>query len=78
MDRETEFIKETRYLAEHTRRSCEHALWRVEQILSRLEEDEPLNTSSTAFQLDKAREELRRALGGIDRIEKLGELESGG
>ncbi len=76
MDHEADFIKETRYLAEHMRRSCEHALWRVEQLLSRLEEGESLNTSSTAAQLDNAREELRRALGGIERIEALCELES--
>jgi hypothetical protein len=33
---------------EYIRRSCEQALWRVEWLLSRLEEGESLNTSSTA------------------------------
>ena len=78
VDREMDFIKETRYLAELMRQSCEHALWRVEVLLSRLEDGESLNTTSTAVQLSEAREELRRALQGIERIEKLGELESRG
>ncbi len=76
MDHETDFIKEMRYVAERMRRSCEHALWRVERLLSRLEEGEPANTSSTGIQLSETREELQRALGGIERIEKLGELEA--
>jgi len=79
MDNEkADFIRETRYLAEHMRQNCEHALWRAERLLSRLEEGESLNTSATAAQLDRIREELRGALGGIERIEKLGELESRG
>ena len=76
MDHEADFIKETRYLAEHMRRHCEHALWRVEQLLSRPEEGESLNTTSTAAQLGNTREELRRVLGGIERIEALCELEA--
>ena len=72
------FIREVRYLAEHVRQNCEHALWRTEQLLSRLEEGESLNTSTTAAQLERTREELRRACGGIEHIEKLGELESRG
>jgi hypothetical protein len=48
-------------------------LWRVEQLLYVLEKGESLNTSSTATQLAEAREELRRALGGIEHIEKLHE-----
>ncbi len=76
MDNEADFVKETRYLAEHMRQHCEHALWRVEQLLSRPEEGESLNTTSTAVQLDNTREELRRVLGGIERIEALCELES--
>jgi len=76
VDHETDFVKETRYIAEHMRRSCEHALWRVERLLlSRFEEGEPANTSSTGVQLSETREELQRALGGIERIEKFGELE---
>jgi hypothetical protein len=72
------FIREVRYLAEHVRQNCEHALWRTEQLLSRLQEGESLDTSATAAQLDRTREELLRARGGIERIEKLGELESRG
>ena len=71
-----DFIRETRYLAELMRQSCEHASWRVERLLSKLEEGESLNTGSTAAQLGEAREELHRALEGIERIEKLCELES--
>jgi hypothetical protein len=76
VDREMDHTRETRYLAELIRKSCEHALWRVERLLSRLEEGESLNTNSTAVQLTEAREELQRALRGIERIEKLGELGS--
>jgi hypothetical protein len=67
--------RETRSLAEHVRQNCGHALWRAERILSRLEEGESLNTSGTAAQLVRSQEELRGALGGIERIEELCELE---
>ncbi len=75
VDREKDFIKETRYLVELMRRSCEHTSWRMEQLLSRLEEGESLNTRSTATQLAEAREEMHQALQHIERIEKLCELE---
>jgi hypothetical protein len=75
MDREKEFIKETRYLVELMRRSCEHTAWRAEQLLQRLEEGESLNTRSTATQLAEAREEMDQALQHIERIEKLCDLE---
>lgn len=71
-----DFIRETRYLAGLMRQSCEHASWRIERLLSKLEEGESLNTNKTAVQLGEAREELHRALEGIERIEKLCELES--
>ena len=73
MERNTDLIRETQYVLGHMRRNCRHALWRVEQLQSKLEKGESLNTSSTATQLAEAREELRRALGGIERIEKLHE-----
>lgn len=75
MDREKEFIKETRYLVELMRRSCEHTSWRVGQLLQRLEGGESLNTRSTATQLAEAQEEMHQALEHIERIEKLCDLE---
>jgi hypothetical protein len=78
MDREEDFIKEIRYSVELMRRSCEHTSWRVEQLLSRLEDGEPLNTRGSATQLAEAQEEMHQALHHIERIEKLCELESGG
>ena len=71
MERDADLIRETQYIMGHMRRNCRHALWRVEQLLSKLEKGESLNTSSTATQLAEAREELRRALGVIERIGKL-------
>jgi hypothetical protein len=73
MERDADLIRETQYVMGHMRRNCRHALWRVEQLLYKLEQGESLNTSSTATQLAEAREELRRALGGIEHIEKLHE-----
>jgi len=78
MDRQEDFIKEIRYLVELMRRSCEHTSWRVEQLLSRLEDGESLNTRGSATQLAEAQEEMRQALRHIERIEKRCELESGG
>jgi hypothetical protein len=78
VERDAESVREARYVAGHMRQSCRHALWRVEQLLSKLEGGEPLNDSSTAIQLSEAREELRRALRGIERIEKLYEDDSHG
>jgi hypothetical protein len=73
MERDADLIRETQYVMGHMRRNCRHALWRVEQLLYVLEKGESLNTSSIATQLAEAREELRRALGGIEHIEKLHE-----
>jgi hypothetical protein len=73
MEGDADLIRETQYVLGHMRRNCRHALWRVEQLLSKLEQGESLNTSSTATQLAEAREELRRALGSIEHIEKLHE-----
>ena len=73
MEHDADLIRETQYVMGHMRRNCRHSLWRVEQLLSKLEQGESLNTSSTATQLAEAREELRRALGAIEHIEKLHE-----
>jgi len=78
MDRQEDFIKEIRYLVELMRRSCEHTSWRVEHLLSRLEDGESLNTRGCATQLAEAQEEMHQALQNIERIEKLCEPESGG
>ena len=45
----------------------------MKRAVYKLEKGKSLNTSSTATQLAEAREELRRALGGIEHIEKLHE-----
>ena len=73
MERDADLIRETQYVLGHMRRNCRHSLWRVEQLLYKLEQGESLNTSSPATQLAEAREELRRTLGGIEHIEKLHE-----
>ena len=73
MEGDADLIRETQYVVGHMRRNCRDALWRAEQLLYVLEKGESLNTSSTATQLAEAREELRRALGGIEHIEKLHE-----
>lgn len=78
MERDAEFVRETRYVAGHMRRSCGHALWRVEHLLSKLEGGESLDNSSTAAQLSEASEELRRALRNIERIEKFYQADSHG
>ena len=78
VERDAEFVRETRYVAGHMRRSCGQALWRVEHLLSKLEDGQSLDDSSTAAQLSEAREELRRALRSIERIEKLYEADPRG
>jgi hypothetical protein len=78
VERGAEFVREMRYVAGHMRRSCGHALWRVEHLLSKLEGGESLDNSGTAAQLSEAREELRRALGSIERMEKLYEADPRG
>src|SRR5215216_7655923 len=58
MEHDADLIRETQYVLGHMRRNCRHALWRVEQLLYKLEKGESLNTSSTATQLAEAREEF--------------------
>jgi hypothetical protein len=50
----------------------------VEHLLSKLEGGESLDNSSTAAQLSEAREELRRVLGSMERMEKLYEADPHG
>jgi hypothetical protein len=75
VNREADFIKEIRYLVGLMRQNCQDASWRVERLLSTLEEGESLDTRSTAVQLGEARNELHLMMRGIEGIEKLCELE---
>jgi hypothetical protein len=76
VSQEADFIKEIRYLAGLMRQNCQDASWRVERLLSKLEEGESLDTRSTSVQLGEARKELHLMMRGIEGIEKLCELES--
>ena len=76
MNSEADFIKEIRYLAGLMRQNCHDASWRMEQLLSRVEQGESLDTRSTSIQLREAREELQLVMRGIEGIQKLCELES--
>jgi hypothetical protein len=78
MSRESDIVRDVRFLAEHMRRDCRDALWRAEHLSSKLEEGESLNTPSTAVQLTHTCEELQRVLRGIERLEKYCEQELGG
>jgi hypothetical protein len=50
--------------------------WRMEQLLSRVEQGESLDTRITAIQLREARDELQLVMRDIEGIQKLCELES--
>src|SRR5215218_360576 len=77
MNSEAEFIKEIRYLAALMHQNCHDASWRMEQLLSRVEQGESLDTRSTSIQLREAREELQLVMRSIEGIQKLcEELES--
>jgi hypothetical protein len=76
MNSEADFIKEISYLAALMRQNCHDASWRMEQLLSRVEQGESLDTRSTSIQLREAREELQQVMRGIEGIQKLCELES--
>src|SRR5829696_4170373 len=52
------------------------ALWRMERLLSKVEQGESLDTRSTSIQLSEARDELQKLMRGIESIQKLCELES--
>jgi hypothetical protein len=75
MNREADFIKEIRYLARLMRQNCQDASWRVERLLSKLEEGESLDTTGTSVDLSEARNELHLLMRGIEGIEKLCEME---
>jgi hypothetical protein len=76
MNSEADFIKEIRYLAALMRQNCHDASWRMEQLLSKVEQGESLDTRSTSIQLREAREELQQVMRSIVGIQKLCELES--
>jgi hypothetical protein len=76
MDREAEFIKEIRYLAGLMRQNCQDASWRVERVLSKLEEGESVDTTITSIELGEARKELHLLMRGIEHIERYCDLES--
>jgi hypothetical protein len=73
---EADFIKEIRYLAGLMRQNCNDASWRMERLLSKVEQGESLDTRSTYIQLREARDELQQLRRGIEGIQKLCELES--
>jgi len=75
MDSEADFIKEIRYLAALMRQNCHDASWRMEQLLSKVEHGESLDTRSTPTQLQEARDELQLLMQGIEGIERLCEME---
>jgi hypothetical protein len=66
-----EYKSHARYLAKLIRHDSKDALWRIERLLSRLEEGESLNTNSAAVQLTQARMELSETLRGIERLDQL-------
>jgi hypothetical protein len=76
MNGETDFIKEIQFLAGRMRQNCQDATWRIDLLLSKLGEEELLDTRSTSVQLGEARNELHLMMRGIEGIEKLCELES--
>ena len=76
MDTEADFIKEIRYLSGLMHQNCHDASWRMERLLSKVEQGESLDTRSTSIQLREARDELQQVMGGIEGIQKLCEQES--
>jgi hypothetical protein len=76
MNSEADSIKEIRYLAGLMRQNCHDASWRMERLLSKVEQGESLDTRSTSIQLSEARNELQLLKRGIESIQKLCELES--
>jgi hypothetical protein len=76
MNSEADLIKEIRYLAGLMRQNCHDASWRMERLLSKVEQGESLDTRGTSIQLSEARDELQLLMRGIESIQKLCELES--
>jgi hypothetical protein len=75
MATEADLIKEIRYLAGLMRQNCHDASWRMERLLSKVEQGESLDTRSTPAQLQEARDELHLLMRGIEGIEKICEME---
>jgi hypothetical protein len=75
MATEADLIREIRYLTGLMRQNCHDASWRMERLLSKVEQGESLDTRSTPAQLQEAREELQLLMRGIEGIEKLCEME---
>ena len=75
MNSEADFIKEIRYLSGLMRQNCHGASWRMERLLSRVEQGESLDTRSTSIQLREARDELHLLMRGIEGIQKLCQLD---
>jgi hypothetical protein len=76
MNREAAFIKEIRYLTGLMRQNCHDASWRVERVLSKLEEGGSLDTTITSVELSDARKELHLLMRSIEHIERVCEAES--
>jgi hypothetical protein len=76
MTSEADLIKEIRYLSGLMRQNCHDASWRMERLLSKVDQGESLDTRSTYIQLREARDELQQLMRGIEGIQKLCELES--
>jgi hypothetical protein len=58
------------------RQSCHDASWRVERILSKLEEGESLDTTITSVELGEARKELHLLMRSIEHLERYCDLVS--
>ena len=71
----TDLIEEIRYLAGLMRQNCQDASWRMERLLSKVQQGESLDTTSTRAQLQEARDELQQLMRSIEGIEKLCEME---
>ena len=52
------------------RQNCQDASWRVERLLSKLEEGEELDTTITSIELGDARKELHLLMRSIEHIER--------
>jgi hypothetical protein len=76
VNREADFIKEIRHLAGLIRQSCHDASWRVERVLSKLEEGESLDPTATSIELGEARKELHLLMRSVEHIERHCEAES--
>ena len=75
MATEADLITEIRYLTGLMRKNCHDASWRIERLLSKIEQGASLDTRSTPVQLEEARNELNLLMRDIEGIEKLCEME---